>query len=393
MPDPAYVATIKAGGQNYTSWKSVMVRRDWGDYVSVFQFTASEPGPYGQGYGALRLTPGTPVQVLLGGVQVINGYCTTRNASYDATSHNLVVAGKSLTCDIHDSSVVVQPGSYNGFTFEQAGRGVMAPHPVQLVMSNPPAAATKPFNRLAVQFGETVGEFLERTAKMRGMILCDDKDGNLTAGQGPSSINVVAELQEGRNILRATGKIDDQSLWSRYQIVGQRPDPSSSAPPRDNSATAQGGATRSNRVRVALAEHPGDSDDMVNRANLEAARSTWPCVECQITVAGWFKPDGTLWDVTDHISVYSPMLFPNDTGAMTLGVQAVTYAQDSDNGTTTTLDLVLPQLLGSLQNPLGLATSGAGTDLTAGPGTQQAQPDPPDYSQGSAGPGGLLGHA
>lgn len=383
MPDPKLIATVKAGGKLYTAWQSVMVRRDFGNYVSVFQFSAAEPGPFGQGWDALRLTPGTPVQVLLGGVKVIDGYVTTRVASYDAESHDLIIAGKSKTCDIHDSSVVVKPGTFNGYTFQQAGKGVMAPHPVQLVMQNPPASASKPFPSLVTQFGETVGEFLERTAKMRGMILCDDKDGNITAGQGPSSVQVVAELQEGRNIKRATGKLDDQTLWSRYTMASQQPGTDQNWPPRDNSATVQNSLTRPNRFKLGISEHPGDSDDMVHRANLEAARSTWPCVECQITVVGWFNPDGSLWDVTDHITVLSPMLFPNDSGSMTLGVQAVTYGQDSQNGTTTTLDLVLPQLLTSTPDPnSSTGVSGPTGDPANYPGA--AKPDAPDtQSSGS----------
>ena len=377
MPDPNLVATISAGGKLYTTWKSVMVRRDYGNYVSVFQFTAAEPGPYGQGWDALRLKPGDPCEILLGGTRVIKGYVTTRVAAYDAQTHDLVVAGKSLTCDIHDSSIVVQPGNYNGSTFEQAGRGVMAPHPVSLVIKNPPDIASKPFKYLAVQYGETVGEFLERTANLRSLILCDDFDGNLTASQGNQSAAVVAELQEGRNIKRAVGKLDDQSLWSRYSSVSQMPGDDQNRPPRDNSATITTNSTRPNRTKLWISEHIGDPGDMQARANLEAARGTWKTVECSVTVAGWKRPDGQLWDVTDNVSVYSPMLFPNNTGLMTLGVQSVTYAQDSENGTTTTLDLVLPQLLTTLPAPPGL-NSGSGGDPAQSTNPSTAQPDAPD---------------
>jgi prophage tail gpP-like protein len=45
----------------------------------------------------------------------------------------------------------------------------MAPHPVTLTMQNPPQSASKPFANLSVQYGETVAEFIERIAMMRGL--------------------------------------------------------------------------------------------------------------------------------------------------------------------------------------------------------------------------------
>jgi prophage tail gpP-like protein len=294
VPDPSLVATVKAGGLNYTAWKSVMVRRDCGAAISVFQFTAAEPGPYGQGWDDLRLKPGTPVQVQLGGVQVINGSVTARVAAYDAWSHDLVIAGRSLTANLR-SSVQVQPGSFDGYTFEQANKGIMAPFGVGLVIQNAPDIVSKPFIKLAVQYGESVLEFLERTSKMRGMFLTDDKDGNVVAGLGPSSQTGVAELVEGGNMKRAVGKLLDEGLWSRLSLVSQYAGDDQNRPPRDVSATVQNPNGDPNHTVTIIAEHPGQADEMQARANLEAMRSLWPCVEVEVTVAGWFRSDGKLW--------------------------------------------------------------------------------------------------
>ena len=296
-----------------------MVRRDYGNWCSVFEFRAAEPNVYGDGgWANLRLKPGDPVQIILGGVQVINGNVTTRQASFDAQSHELVIAGKSLTQNLH-SSVVVKPGNYNGNTFEQATRGVLGPVGLNLSLVNPPSMASKPFTSLAVQFGESVGEFVERIAKMRGLFLTDDENGNLVASQVDPSAAAVAELEEGRNILRATCKLDDQSLWSGLSVVGQQTGNDQNWPPRDNSATVQNPNGPPNRTQIIAAEHPADATDLQQRANFEAAHSSWPVVEAQITVVGWKKDDGSLWVPTENVTVYSPTLFPNETGSITLG--------------------------------------------------------------------------
>ena len=377
MPNPSFVATIVAGGQQYTSWKSVQVRRDYGDWVSTFEFTAAEPGASGAGYASVPLTPGSAVQVYLGSQKVIDGSVTTRSASFDEKSHDVVIAGKSLT-QAMDSSAPIQQGNYNGSTFEQAAQGVLQSTGVNLVIQNPPDIASKPFDNLSVQYGEGVGEFIERIAKMRGFFLTDDQDGNLVASQAGSS-GPVAALQEGVNILRGICTLDNQNAWSSLNVAGQQPGTDQNWPPRDYSATVQGPSDGNGKSRTIIAEHPGDAQDFQQRVNFEAARAAWGQVDCQITVVGWFKDDGSLWVPTESVTVLSPTLFPSETGAVTLGIQAVVYAQDDKSGTTTTLHLKKPEALSTNPNPF----TGNSSAPTPDARPSQAQIDPPDTGGGA----------
>ena len=375
MPSSDFIATIVAGGSRYTAWTSCVVRRDYADWQSTFEFTAAEPVRTGAGYGSVRLKPGDAVQVYLGKDKVIDGNVTTRSASFDERSHDLVVAGKSLTQKL-ESSVKIQPGNYNGSTFEQAAKGVMGPTGVKLIIKNPPQIASKPFKALAVQYGETVGEFIERTAKMRGFFLTDDQDGNLVASQVDPSAGPVAELQEGRNILRAVCTLDNQNAWSGLSVAGQQTGDDKNWPPRDHSASVAGPGTGNGRTRTLVAEHPGDAEEMQQRVNFEAAYAAGGQVDCQVTVVGWHKDDGSLWIPTENVSILAPTLFPSQSGAVKLGIQACVYAQDSSNGTTTTLHLKLPQSLTTLPSPFDGQTQFSGP--TADPRPAQAQVDQPD---------------
>ena len=376
MTDPNLVAEIRCNGQRYTAWQTMTVKRDFHNGVSTFQFSASEVVSSGQGWSSVRLNTGDAVQIYLGGALVITGYITSRVAAFESNSHELVIAGKSLTMDVHDSSVVIKPGTYNGTTFEQAARGVLAPHPVGLKIINPPSIVSKPFKSLSVQYGETCGEFISRIANMRGLIISDDENGNVVAGQGDPTAASVAELVEGKNILRATAQLDNQTAFSKYQVAGQNTGDDSNWPPRDNSATVTNPNARPNRYKLTMAENPGDAEDFAQRANFEMTHSQWTYVRCTVTVTGWKKPSGDLWKPTDNITISSPMLFPNESGSMTLGVQSVTYAQDSQNGTTTTMECVLPWMLTTAPDP-GVRTDGAGNPITD-PLPNQAQPDTPD---------------
>lgn len=372
------VATIKANDQLYTAWESVMVRRDYDTAISVFEFSAAE-NAYGPDNQNLKLGPGDKVEITLGGVKVLTGRITTRSVAFDHQSHQVVLAGRSLMQEALVSSVKVVQGNYNATTFEQATRAVLQPHGINLVMQNAPAIASKPFKNLAVQYGETCLEFISRIAMMRGLILTDDADGNLIAGQADASAAPDAALVQGVNILRGTGKLDDQSVVGKMAAVSQQPGDDSNWPPRDRSATlTDSNSLYPNRLHLFVSEHPGDNEDLVARVQYEKNRSNWPSVQCSFTVAGWKKADGSLWWPAKFVSIYCPMIFPTQTGKFTLGINSCTYSQDSQNGTTTVLEMVLPDLLTG--QPTSHISDVSGVQSGA---PQAAVPGVPDYQVGT----------
>ena len=58
---------------------------------------------------------------------------------------------------------------------------------------------------------------------------------------------------------------------------------------------------------------------------------------------GWLKDGSSLWHAGEDYSVYSPMAMLNNN----LTAQNVTFSQDNNGGSITTLDLVSPNLLRS----------------------------------------------
>ena len=187
----------------------------------------------------------------------------------------------------------------------------------------------------------------------------------------------VADLVENRNILRCTGKLDNQSAVSQWNMLGQQPGVGDDYTTR----TAQGQVTDpkapANTQQVEHMPHPGDSDDAATYGPLIAARAGWQTGEIDVTVVGWFKADGTLWQPTANVTLYSPLALPIAPYKMTLGVQEVTWSQndtDQGEGTTTTLRLVLPQFLA----PFGTSGTQLGLDgnVVSNPG--QGTPVAPD---------------
>ena len=272
--DPNTIATIYANNQRFTAWESVMVQRTFGEGSSTFQFAAAE-GYYGNRMLGLQIAPGDPVTIALAGQLAFTGYCQTRAGAYDSKSHSLVIAGISRTFDLGQSSVVVQPGSFDGSTFQQAAQAAIAPHPVSLVIANPPDGASQPFMNLAVQYGERVSEFVSRIASARQLHLTDDVNGNLVAGHAAPGIPSTVTLREGGNIKRCSFKVSDPSAysWAKLQSVSQTRASDDDYPTRAIAATATNSDVRPNVTGLYIADHPDSAQALVTALTHEAIRS------------------------------------------------------------------------------------------------------------------------
>ena len=213
---------------------------------------------------------------------------------------------------------------------------------------------------------------------MRGIFLWDDANGNLVAGGADPNAAAVADLVEGQNILRAHMTWDNQLQFGTWRTTGQQPGTDNNWPPRAISATGKNSSAPSNWFHLQLAEHPGDAEDMAARTNYEMALAGQNGLKASVTVVGWKKQDGFLWAVNEAVTLYSQMLFPTRTDPVKMGVQSLSFEQDG-NGTTTTLNLVLFDYMGSPIFPSG--SSG----IPNGPSAPTpATPDEPDWRGGNA---------
>jgi prophage tail gpP-like protein len=89
-------------------------------------------------------------------------------------------------------------------------------------------------------------------------------------------------------------------------------------------------------------EHPPTSQaEVQNRANYERMWKDGTLINCTTVTQGWLRAGQVLWEAGDNVWVNSPMAMLNQA----MGIQNVTFTQDNQNGTQTTLDLVNPEAL------------------------------------------------
>ena len=78
--------------------------------TSDFDLSVSER--WGLRGSAWQILPGAACEVRYGETVLLTGWVDAYKPSYDATSHNISLSGRSKTCDFVDSSVLVDGGQF-----------------------------------------------------------------------------------------------------------------------------------------------------------------------------------------------------------------------------------------------------------------------------------------
>ncbi|MCB4803517.1 prophage tail gpP-like protein [Methylobacterium brachiatum] len=344
MPKPTEVAEIAVNGQRYSNFETVSVSRSGVDPFPKFAFTAASPIESAPNWAGMKLGIGDECEVILGGRQAISrGRITGRQPAYDAQQHGLQIVGTTNSATVVRATVDHNKGEFKGYKLSQIANAALKPYGTKFSTKGDTAGMDQPFEKVAVQFGETVFAFIERLCRMRNAYILCDKSGDLVGYRLDNAVKTIADLQEGRNILAASANFNYEGALSEIQTQGQRPgnDQRFGDAARDQSATVKNSSVKQHVPLVFAAEMPGDQAEMRMRAQHENGYNLADQLTVQITVQGWFRDESSLWleHVGDPVSVYSPMLFTND--RLNLAIQAVNSTQ-GPAGTLSQLTLVLP---------------------------------------------------
>jgi prophage tail gpP-like protein len=366
------VATVVVEGRRFDDWETVFVQHRWADAWPIFRFTAAERDRPATLWQRLQFKPEDYCAVYLGGFLAITGVITVRQAAYDANTHGVMLQGVGNSWYAARASIVDKSSSYDGMTFEEVARKVLAPFgmtPVIIGKLNP-----TPYARLQNEPGENVWNFLERIARPRGIVLGSDHHGNILLIDdhvGP----VLADLLEGDNILRCQATISIDAFFSQYIVNGQTAasDDQHGRQASEQQASINGKLRRYSPLVTPSEQPVWGIGEIVDRAKNEAVWHQGDEIHASITVQGWFAPRGGLWRAGDMVRVDSPMAMLN----MVLAIQNATFTQDTASGTLTTLDLVAPWLLKAqgnwdVTNPNAPQPPGAATPNLTPPATPQS---------------------
>jgi prophage tail gpP-like protein len=185
------------------------------------------------------------------------------------------------------------------------------------------------------------------------------------------------QLIEGQNILKMQCEFSKKNAYSKYIVHGQTPADNklNMTVAAEQRKTADGTLEEFYSVRKIAMEQPvRTAKEVQTRADNEAAFAQSQELQATVTVQGWqpggAQGGGDLWRKGKKVKVTSPMAMLDQE----LAIQQVTYTQDNQSGSLTTLVLVPPGMLaeakGSVSGSPGQSqSSGAGQSQSSGGGT------------------------
>lgn len=182
--------------------------------------------------------------------------------------------------------------------------------------------------------GETVFEALQRAAKEKSLLFYPSTTGGLIFAK-KGVLRSSVELRQGHNVLSASGSFNDSDRFSEYIVRGQNV--GTFGGPRDT-VSSEGKATdegvKRYRPLLIISENAVDSAAAKERASYEAELRAARAAEVSVTVQGWKRSDGTLWDINEIVNTDIPYLGIRED----LLVKEVEFSK-SDSGTITNLTL------------------------------------------------------
>jgi prophage tail gpP-like protein len=342
-------AILTVNGADYADWESVSVKHELQRApFNTCRFTCSEGMPLAKNWTALQIKPGDSCSITLGGEPAFNGLIYSRQVFYDSKRHYIELQGASQVMKLAYSSVAHQTMEFNKVTMQQYASALTRPYGIGFTVEGGALPQTE-FPRLSNAPGTSVLEAIEIPLRALGGIqLASNLQQDLVAWIGNSGGGDT--VTEGVDILEGREVIYDPGIVKGINTLGQQPggdqtNMSKSAHEPFNQLM-QGALSGFGYLPASIPmEIPAWSKSMLSgRGSFDSVFQSSNWITLHITVQGWFKPSGGLWQRGQVVNVYSPMLMMYGTGKLT--AKSVTFLQDNQGGTRTILELCNDNALG-----------------------------------------------
>lgn len=331
MPSENLLLTVD--GYDYGGWTSVDVTLSMETASGSFSVELTERWP---GQDVSRpIRPGARCSVHAGRDALITGWVDDVIVSYGPSSHAVVVSGRDVSGDLVDSSAA--SGEWAAVSLDRIVAAVAQPFAIRVGKSTSIGA---PFDRFRIEEGETAWGAIERACKMRGVLCLSDGKGRLILSRASagSPVAIVRGGPEG-TVISASATYSDRGRYSEYRVKGQRQvdDKASPESAAHGEAIVQDGGVSRYRPRTIIAEDPGDSGSLMDRAQWEAKVARGRARTADLTVHGWRDANGDIWRPNRLVRVDCDWLRMADD----MLVSSVRLRQ-SESGTLADLSLVHP---------------------------------------------------
>lgn len=329
----ADVLALLVNGKRYQRWTSMSVSSAMDACSGAFSLSLTERGDVKD--EPWPILPGDECEVRVGDDVLVSGFVEVFRPSFGASEHAINVQGRDATGDLVEASVLAS--EYANVNLLELATLVCRPFGISVRADAP---VGERFRKVAVQQGESAWELIDRYCRQRKLLAMADGAGGLLITRTGQD-RAATPLEQGVNILSASGALDHSQRFSRYIVRAQAA--WSADTDGETEAHVEGEATDGAIARYRPLLIVGEADGTLatarDRATWEANTRVGKSATADIVVQGWRQTSGELWRPNLIVPVRSPWL--RMAGDML--IREVRYSKDPTSGTTATLSVISPK--------------------------------------------------
>lgn len=349
--------TLKIGGRHYGGWTEIQMRHSLERAASAFELSMPDRVSVNARQESIQssawvdalhpVRTGVDCEVLIGDEKIITGYIDEVQPRYGAGEHTVSVRGRSKVADLIDCSLppasVGEKSQFNKQTFMALATRLAGRFGIKVRNEAGDFDQVEPVRRMDP--GQTVFEFLAERARILGVRLISDADGNLVVTR-TGKTQIATPLELGQNILASNARFSLRNRFRHYYVVGQHETAnglSGLAATQVIGNTVDLQVEQQQRTTTIIAEGNVTLADAKRRAewqrNVQYGRSR----QITYTVSGWYhdEKNKALWKANHQVYVIDPYMGEVGTWWLIAGVEYLLDAQ----GERTELTLMPPEAL------------------------------------------------
>jgi prophage tail gpP-like protein len=300
-------------GRVHEGWTSVAVDLNLDHLSGSFSLTLSDQ--YLRDGQLLRqpITEGGASTIKIDGETVITGWVDKVTPSFSGEMHQVSVTGRDRAGDLLDCSAGM--AEYLDQPMAAILTALCRPFGVGVVVQTDTGL---PFQRFAVNAGDTVGECIERMCRQRGVMVWSDGLGSLVIGRGAVG-RPVASLARGVNLLDASAEGDFTKRFSEIIVKASREgtDGMAAADVAQIEARIKDPSVKRHRPKIIVPETHGEPVSLRERADWEYRVEVGRSRKVTAKVQGWrhgaglWRPGQTVSFADDWLGISGNWLVAN----------------------------------------------------------------------------------
>jgi len=324
--------SLNVNQTKYGGWKSLSITKSLDQLAQSFDVGFSDQ--WSDQEERIPIVAGNEVTVDYGSQTIITGYVDDDSSNYSSSGRSLTIKGRSKTGDLVDCAAVKEDGTrqWRKVGLRKIAEDICDPFGIDVLAA---ANLGGLFRRFTIEEGETAFNLLQRAARMRGLLILTNADGDLVFSRvGTTTIGTTLKL--GENILGCNHQRSMRNRFSQYTVNCQTAGTDETADSPKNvtlSAMSEDDGVGRYRPTVIMADNEDRGDELQTRADWERNVRAGESRSFAYTVRGW-EHDNGLWEPNTLVRVVDDYNWLD----AELLIAEVTFSR-SEAGTTTVLTL------------------------------------------------------